>query len=782
MPKLITPRAKGATISLVATVAVTLVLIGCLFFFLVRMLGGDRQTMNATDAGALGAARNIVGISLPQAGLAPEFQGLGINVHTGQPDAISGSMNILAYNRAAGSATLIAMNALEENTPTAIDNANTVISDLQTLGNSLNTSIITAGQIGHPSYIAFQNAASQNNINMMGPTSAVNLVSDLAYASVSTGFGGAGGKANVYFNPATFNGDTFYTNMAPNTQDTSGSVKSTAQPDTMATSYATAPSSVSGQPLLQAYNAINLDQRLSPIYMAAVCPSAKPHLIDSNRYTSAPARVGYAPVNAVQGTTVTLETNRSNVALTHFASALLGSLYNEYPVALVHGYIRIHNGPDARVANPALSGIYGSVDGSSNIFNNELFAGPGGGGGMIMTNNGCFGTVYSNVGQEFVEWANYNTSSGLDVLHHDPKLDPTRGQQFGVWYPTTHVSQVFWPYPNQTVRIGASYNQLAQISDLRSITWVTDYNCNTTTIATDPTCSSYLWVFQGNYGSSGTGYPMPAGQTVTNLEGLKGEVITAWLNDANTNVANASNFFNYTWSTNGTEFNNDSGSKVYNQDGTGYATPTNSGTIAFGTVGSPGQLLDQITTNQVNHNAATCVDTGTNTNNFSQWSSSNAELGKLFQRCQEILPGVTIAQVSALLYKYPIDLGQYQYIYLPQNGTALTISQTPPSFLNGLPEYTQAGSTLPDGNALPVCKDPDFVGAVGNQVDSEIGEWGQNIWGDNNLHDMPFQVFNGTASTYDYAVWRPSSGANNFLGELSFFNHVSANGVFSAPN
>ncbi|PWT96676.1 MAG: hypothetical protein C5B53_09210 [Candidatus Melainabacteria bacterium] len=783
MPKLITPRAKGATLSLVATVAVTLVLIGCLFFFLVRMLGGDRQTMNATDAGALGAARNMIAIGLPQAGVAPEFQGLGINVHTGQPDSsANGLMNIFAYNRAAGSTTLIAMNALEENTPTAIDNANTVITSLQTLGDGLNTAIVASGQIGHPSYVAFQNAASSNNINMMGPTSAVNLTSDLTYASVPTGFGGAGGKANVYFNPLTFNGDSFYTNMAPNTQDGSGSVRSTAQPNLMATSYATAPSYVGGQQLLQAYSAINLDPRLSPIFLAAVCPAAKPHLIDSGRFSSAAQRIGYAPANALQGTTVTLETNRSNVALTHVASALVGSLYNEYPVALVHGYVRIHNGPDARIANPALSGIYGSVDGSSNIFNNELYAGPGGGGGMIITNNGAFGTVYSNVGQEFVEWAQYNTSFGLDVLHHDPKLDPTRGQQFGVWYPTTHVSQIYWPYPNQTVHIGSGYNQLASISDMRNITSVIDYNCNTTTIQGDPICSAYLGTFQSNYGSSGTGYPLPSGQTVTNLEALKGEVITAWLRDAQTNIANAANFFNYTWSTNGTEFANDSGSKVYNQDGTGYASPTNSPTIAFGTVASPGQLLDQITTNQVNQGAPTCVDTGVTTGNVSQWSSSNAELGKLFQRCQEILPGVTINQVATLLYRYPIDLGQYQYIYLPPGGTALTISTTPPPFLNGLPEYSQPGSTIPDGNALPLCRDPDFAGAIGNQVDSEVGEFGQNIWGDNNLHDMPFQAFNGTASTYDYAVWRPSSGAHNFLGELSFFNHVAANGVFSAPN
>src|SRR5262249_17949439 len=126
-----------------------------------------------------------------------------------------------------------------------------------------------------------------------------------------------------------------------------------------------------------------------------------------------------------------------------------------------HGYIRIHNGPDARIANPALAGVWGSVDGSSNIFNNELYAGPGGGGGMIITNNGCFGTLYSGVGNEFNEWAFYNHTSGGDLLHHNQHWDPTRGQQFGVYYPNTYVAQVYWPYPNQTVHIGAGYNQLA---------------------------------------------------------------------------------------------------------------------------------------------------------------------------------------------------------------------------------------------------------------------------------------------------------------------------------
>lgn len=775
MPKLTLRQSKGATLGLVATLAVTLVLIGACFFFLVRILSGDRQTVNATDAGALGAARSMLAVSIPQANVATEFRGLGVNVHTGQPDDANGVMNLFAYNRAAGATALIAMNALQENTQTAIDNANGVVTNLHAFGDALNTSLLNSGHLGNTTALSFHNISSQNNVKMMGAGSSTNLTNDLVFKSVSTGFG-TGGKSNVYFHPNAFTGDAYMTSLVPTAQDTSGSVRSVAQPDPQATSYAIPPAFVHGQPLLKAYNAISFDARISDIYLAAVCPSAKPHLIDTSRFATAPDRAGFAPVNSVQGLTQTLET-KSNTALTHVACALVGSLFHEYPVTLNHGYIRIRNGPDARVANPSLSGIYGSVDGSNNIFNNQLYAGPGGSGGIVLANNGVFGTLWTGIYNELSEWAAYNTSFGLDVLGHNPRLDPTRGQQFGMWYNHSDVAQVYWPYPNANVRMGGGANQLATVTDMRTVYSIIDY-CNTATIQSDPICQSAMGAYQNNFGSSGTGYPLPPGQTVTNLEALKGEVITAWLQNAQTNGNNANNFFSYTYTTNGTEFTHDSGSKVYARENVGYATPSNSATICFGTVGTPGQLLDQISTNQINQGVATCAQV----NQIGQWNDPNTILGRLYQRCREILPGVSAQQVAFLLYNYPLDLGQYQYIYLPPGSSTLAISQTPPAFLTGSPEHTHPGTTLPDGGALPVCKDPDFSGAIGNQVNSQAGEWGQNIMGDSYLHDMPFEAFTGSATTWDYATWKSSSGANNLLGELTFYNHVAANGQFSAPN
>jgi len=55
---------RGATLGIVAALTVALVLIGCAFFFLARILGGDKQSLNATDAGALTAARSMLAVNV----------------------------------------------------------------------------------------------------------------------------------------------------------------------------------------------------------------------------------------------------------------------------------------------------------------------------------------------------------------------------------------------------------------------------------------------------------------------------------------------------------------------------------------------------------------------------------------------------------------------------------------------------------------------------------------------------------------------------------------------
>ena len=102
-------------------------------------------------------------------------------------------------------------------------------------------------------------------------------------------------------------------------------------------------------------------------------------------------------------------------------------------------------------------------------------------------------------------------------------------------------------------------------------------------------------------------------------------------------------------------------------------------------------------------------------------------------------------------------------------------------FLATLPEFVTPGATHADGNFLPNCKDADFTGSLRNQIDAEIGVYG-NQKGDIGLHQIPFQSISGSVDTYDFCNWQSSSGKDNLLGQLTFYNQVSANAQFASPN
>ncbi len=152
--------------------------------------------------------------------------------------------------------------------------------------------------------------------------------------------------------------------------------------------------------------------------------------------------------------------------------------------------------------------------------------------------------------------------------------------------------------------------------------------------------------------------------------------------------------------------------------------------------------------------------------------------------------------VYRLLNTYNLDLGQYQYIYLPAGSSKLVISQTRPGFLRPYPEYTSAGSTLADGTSVSTCQDNPWtdagtynnnkgtipVGLNGNVINTNIGSAG-SVSGDGATHGSPYMSFTGNLNTYDAVNWTPSSGKNYFLGELSFGNYVNGTyGTYLQPN
>ena len=850
---------RGATLTFVCAILVVLVLIGCAFFALARILGGSRQSINATDAGANAAAKAMLAVSVPASSLPTEFQGLGVNVPpdptqpalaAGAPDpSANGKYNLFAYNRCAGVTSIIALNALEEylngSNPTTtgqdpIAHANAVIASLRAFGDNLNANIRASGQIGSPNSITardFESVASQNNTNMLSssPQNHTTLSNDLDFRCVTTGLLGTGGKANVYFNTAVTGSDPFIASKLPFLQDTTGSTLSVAvvNGERFALSYELPKDGFQdGQPLLKGYDKISLGSGIADIYFASVNPPSEPHLIESGRFNNGAPALAYAPVNSVSGQTETRETYKTGSLLSNTACAIVGALYNEYPITFAHGYVRVHNAPDSRIVNAGLQGTWGTFDGSNNIFNNALYPGPGGSGGVYYTNNNCFytfreawGTIdgsgqFYRAQDEINAYLIYNSSRGFDPLGRSASLDPADGKEWDaatqarLWrqYQRNNPYRFdpYWP-PNgrdpyysgvgnvpdyggngwvPPIRHGAVLHQGATYNQLRNITASSSeipYRCISTAYGQPglrPWCATHVGVMEDNYdGAQSGGNAAPPNPTWTNLEAAKAEVGEEWFK-----ATQSDNFSGFSYCTNGNQFRNDSGSKVYDRN-IAHANPSNTGgNIAFGTVATPYALLNQLGTT-----GAGCISVDPrDPRTAALWADTNTIQGKMLQRCKQILPQADANMVSAVLNSYPIDLGQYQYIYLPAGSTSLAMSTTPPAFLNGLPEFRTPGYTKPDGVPIkPLCsRDSDFRstdtsnsanGPLGNEVDARIGQFG-NGRGDLGLHKQPFEDFQGTFDTYDYAVGTPSAGQNDLLYELEFFNHVGVQGCFSSPN
>src|SRR5579862_6224043 len=95
---------QGATLALVVAVTVLVVLIGVFCFFVLQLLGGSRETQNATDSGNLNIGKQAIQhptITLNQGVESDNFGGLVDD---------NGNINLLNYNRLAAQTLLVAAN------------------------------------------------------------------------------------------------------------------------------------------------------------------------------------------------------------------------------------------------------------------------------------------------------------------------------------------------------------------------------------------------------------------------------------------------------------------------------------------------------------------------------------------------------------------------------------------------------------------------------------------------------------------------------------------------
>src|ERR1700733_7414146 len=116
-------KQRGATLSLVACVALLVVLIGLACFFMAKIIGGARELQNATDSGNLNVAKQSL-----RSPTVKIFANSGNDLSgpmladaqanfLPQKDPATGEIDLFVYNKLVGQAMLVGMNAASDNYP-----------------------------------------------------------------------------------------------------------------------------------------------------------------------------------------------------------------------------------------------------------------------------------------------------------------------------------------------------------------------------------------------------------------------------------------------------------------------------------------------------------------------------------------------------------------------------------------------------------------------------------------------------------------------------------------
>jgi hypothetical protein len=178
---------SGAVLALSVALALVLAIIGVSFFLLSRILGGHRELCNATDAVAASVARQA--LRTPGVALTDEEQKNFVECLDSYADRDHGvfpdmkpAIDLMTYNRVAGKAMVIAMNAREqaqyEEGDLATQHAEKAFQQAQAIARRLKTELNNMDNFKQ----TIADASSGNHINM------ANLNAHVAINSVSTGY------------------------------------------------------------------------------------------------------------------------------------------------------------------------------------------------------------------------------------------------------------------------------------------------------------------------------------------------------------------------------------------------------------------------------------------------------------------------------------------------------------------------------------------------------------------------------------------------------------------
>jgi hypothetical protein len=469
-------------------------------------------------------------------------------------------------------------------------------------------------------------------------------------------------------------------------------------------------------------------------YGVPVYPKQQPHLISKSTFDSWTQPIdSNTPANAflIGGTTAVNQTGRN---LGASACSLVGALNDtggggappppgaiaSVPGATTSsdpgfigqvngGYIEIFNKQGAVCACvPA--------DNSDNIFNNELYYEPG-----IDASQGSGGNrtgAFSTDTAQMEAWAAYNASTGSDPNGHNASLYPP---SLGMDPSKIYLVKANWA-TGTPATLPADLPFLLQISGTENC--LQELNEDELT----GSCKRMLQSMELTYhpapvgGSGGTSDPIFSAVDVA-----KAEVIDAFQKGDN-------------------KFKFDAGSVPKTglgkyPNGSDKAYPCPMFPLPIQKTGTIKELLDQI------------------------GGSANTIKNELIQRCHEISPTVTDADVTKLL---DTQLPMGTHLYISASGTGLTIGNSPPAAAKG---------ASADGKTEIATKEYAVVDTL---VDTRAGQYG---FGDDSLHSQPFMKRKGGPLTgVDEVDWTSSSGFGGLLGHMEFTNSVQGSETFSKPN
>jgi hypothetical protein len=410
------------------------------------------------------------------------------------------------------------------------------------------------------------------------------------------------------------------------------------------------------------------------------------------------------------------------------------------------GYVRIINGQpqnSGNINNPV-------VDGTNDVFNNELW--PPNGGGVDVANNGTFALNNNAGGQQLMsDWATFNNTP--------PPPPPTAPQATTTTTTTTTTTGPTQPplpsanpglYAGVKVVTPSGYRDVTD-ADVQAITTIAD-DCDAVDgwdrrsacmfpndDGSSPGGGDVVHAIEAWTGANSTTGGAPAGG-YTAVENQKAQLLSRRGGGAKCATVNPVA---------------PSGMKVFNPNGC-YATPASP--IDFGVVGSPLEYL-----NQISQGNPGC---------------SNNVLALITKRMQQADPSIDINQVRTALSTQQLRMGETLFLYSPGPGAGVQLDSAPPgAYFN--PNLANDGNN----SAVEVsCENQYNISNTIVNANKGAGPGTCGAFGDAHFHQAPFTQGPGLLRAADRAIFTPASGWRNLLGDVNFENEAKDSGTFCKPN